>query len=358
MSTAAIGTYNYSGYYTCKLPTPVALAAGDTFSVVIKYVNNSYTYPIPIEGYIAGYTSGATNASGQSYYSSNGTSWTDFTNYNSNTSKYNCTIKAFTGFVPKNDFNGDGQEDILWRYYGPGGYNYVWYMGQSGSGIPGLQTMNSRLTNMFQRPAAAKVYWDAREAGGFLEKTAGKVYRDAWEAAGLRSWKKAPTISDGQFGMPGKAKGIRILKTPVENTVGLLGSMCIGTAFLPAVLDVNWQVAGTGDFNGDGKVDILWRYYGGGGAQGLNYVWYMDGVTCLGGVLLPAVLDTSWQIAGTGDFNGDGKVDILWRYYNPSQQMILCVNGENYVWYMNDVTCTGTEFLPPVPDTNWRIQNH
>jgi hypothetical protein len=112
------------------------------------------------------------------------------------------------------------------------------------------------------------------------------------------------------------------------------------------VTDLNWQIAGTGDFNGDGKVDILWRYYGSGGS---NSVWYMNGVTYVGGASLTSVTDLNWQIVGTGDFNGDGKVDILWRYYGSG--------GYSYVWYMDGVTCTGGEFLTPVADATWRIVN-
>jgi hypothetical protein len=67
-----------------------------------------------------------------------------------------------------------------------------------------------------------------------------------------------------------------------------------------------------------------------------------------GGALLPAISDTSWQIAGTGDFNGDGKVDILWRNYG---------TGLNYVWYMDGVTVTGGELLMTVADLNWIIVN-
>jgi C1A family cysteine protease len=344
MATATIGTYNYAGYYTYKLLASIALATNDTFSVVIKYVNNSYTYPIPAEGYVASYTTGVTNASGQSFYSSNGTSWTDFTSYNSNANKLNCTIKAFTGFTTKNDFNRDGQEDILWRYYGPGGYNSVWYMGTSGSGLSGLQTINSRVINMFQAGAPAKVYWDAREVGDLQNRTVDKVYGDAREAGGSLSGKEILLIPDGQLGKLGQAKGIRILKSPVENMVGPLGVPYIGEAALPLVADLHWQIAGTGDFNGDGKVDILWRYYGSGG---YNYVWSMNGVTCTGGAMLPSVTDMNWQIVGTGDFNGDGKVDILWRYYG--------AGGYNYVWYMDGATCAGGAFLPSVTDLKYQI---
>ena len=32
----------------------------------------------------------------------------------------------------KVDFNRDGQEDILWRYHGTGGYNRAWFLQDSG----------------------------------------------------------------------------------------------------------------------------------------------------------------------------------------------------------------------------------
>ena len=47
-----------------------------------------------------------------------------------------------------------------------------------------------------------------------------------------------------------------------------------------------------------------------------------------------------------GDFNNDGKTDILWR--NTS-------TGQNAVWYMNGVTLIGSAFLDPVVDQNQKI---
>jgi hypothetical protein len=113
---------------------------------------------------------------------------------------------------------------------------------------------------------------------------------------------------------------------------------------LPSVSDLNWQIVGTGDFNGDGQVDILWRYNGSGG---YTAVWYMNGTNIIGGASLPSVSDLNWQIVGTGDFNGDGQVDILWRYNG--------TGGANAVWYMNGATLTGAASLPSVSDLNWQI---
>ncbi len=49
--------------------------------------------------------------------------------------------------------------------------------------------------------------------------------------------------------------------------------------------------------------------------------------------MMPEVTDLNWQIVGTGDFNNDTFVDILWRYNGPG--------GYNLIWYMNGMNATG-----------------
>ena len=142
---------------------------------------------------------------------------------------------------------------------------------------------------------------------------------------------------------PGEIGSVGTNGLPVIRLAAVSG---IGNGWLPAVADLNWKIGGTGDFNGDGKVDILWRNYGAG--LGYNVVWYMDGVTLTGSAWLPTVMDTNWKIGGTGDFNRDGKMDILWRNYGAGL-------GHNTVWYMNGATLTGSAWLPTVTDTNWEI---
>ena len=86
------GTLSNSGYHTVALSAPVTLSSGELFSVVIKFVNPSYTYPIAFEYAKAGYSSRATSSPGQSYVSADGTAWSDLTTYDPTA---NVCIKAF-----------------------------------------------------------------------------------------------------------------------------------------------------------------------------------------------------------------------------------------------------------------------
>ncbi len=100
----------------------------------------------------------------------------------------------------------------------------------------------------------------------------------------------------------------------------------------------NWQIAGTGDFNGDHKSDILWR-----NDAGLVAVWDMNDTTIIGGGAV-ASAPANWHIADTGDYNGDGNSDILWR--NDA--------GLAAIWDLNDTTIIGGGAVAAVP-TNWHI---
>ena len=135
---------------------------------------------------------------------------------------------------------------------------------------------------------------------------------------------------------------------PVEITALQLGTEVV----FSQVVDTGWEIVGTGDFNKDMNTDILWRNYGTGSLQGVDVVWYMNGAEFLGEALVNTVTDTNWRIAGTGDFNNDGSTDILWRNYGTGP-----FQGMNVVWYMNGARQSSEVLLDTVTDINWRIVN-
>jgi hypothetical protein len=98
-------------------------------------------------------------------------------------------------------------------------------------------------------------------------------------------------------------------------------------------------VIGTGDFNADGKTDIVWR-----DTSGNTAVWLMNGASILsaGGI---GNVPTTWSLALTGDFNGDGMSDLLWRDDN----------GNNAIWFMNGTSVSSAQGMSGV-STAWSVQ--
>ena len=105
----------------------------------------------------------------------------------------------------------------------------------------------------------------------------------------------------------------------------LMNGATISSSVTFAVTDSSWSIAGIGDFDGDGKSDILWRN----SATGADAIMLMNGATTLSNTIFSTVPGPDWNIAGVGDFDGDGKSDILWRNG---------VTGENTIWLMNGTT--------------------
>ena len=57
-------------------------------------------------------------------------------------------------------------------------------------------------------------------------------------------------------------------------------------------LPIDWSIAQTGDFNGDGKSDLLWH-----NDDGSVALWLMDSATIVSALGIGAV-DPAWQIQG------------------------------------------------------------
>jgi serralysin len=83
-----------------------------------------------------------------------------------------------------------------------------------------------------------------------------------------------------------------------------------------------WQVKGTEDFNGDGNTDVLLQNVNGDVA-----VWGMNGAGQMSQTQSAEVADPgpAWQVEGTGDFNQDGKSDIV----------LQSTDGSVAIWDMN-----------------------
>ena len=102
----------------------------------------------------------------------------------------------------------------------------------------------------------------------------------------------------------------------------------------------DWLLAGTGDLDGDGTADLIWRNT----VDGRNSVYFMkDGV--VDSIEILADVSVDWNLAKIEDFNGDGKVDFLWR----SEVQ----GGRNIVHLMNGTTRMATGVIKMVSQASW-----
>ena len=76
----------------------------------------------------------------------------------------------------------------------------------------------------------------------------------------------------------------------------------------PLFANPDWEMMGTGDFNGDGRGDVVLRNSIGGGW----WIYLMNGRLREGGAA-SITRNLDWVLAGIDDFDGDGKDDVLLR---------------------------------------------
>jgi uncharacterized protein (DUF2141 family) len=100
-----------------------------------------------------------------------------------------------------------------------------------------------------------------------------------------------------------------------------------------------WSLAGTGDMDGDGTADLLWRH-----ADGSNYAWFMDGPTVHGHGFIPGA-ESTWTVLAMNDFTGDGRADILWRN----------ADGAIAVWEMFGTTIGRSLSMGALSPATWAL---
>ena len=109
---------------------------------------------------------------------------------------------------------------------------------------------------------------------------------------------------------------------PMNGTSKLTGS---GSVALKTNLD--WLVMGLGDFDGDGKTDVLTRD----SVAGTWHVARMNGRTVAIADNADLTTNLDWRLAAIADFDGDGKDDVLLRHSGTNRWYQYAMNGKSHV---------------------------
>ena len=105
-----------------------------------------------------------------------------------------------------------------------------------------------------------------------------------------------------------------------------------------------WKIAGVGDFTGNGTDDVLWTSVSSNG-QVQTDIWELSNGQWAASVS-PGTHPAGYEVVGVGDFTGNGTSDILW--YNPT-------TGDVDEWQIANGKWAASVDLGAHPGSGWQI---
>ena len=255
---------------------------------------------------------------------------------------------------PVGDYHGVGASDILWR--NSGGDLTLWGSGVGSGPLQSTQDFGLISTAWqveqigdFSGDGRADILWrntSTNEVGLWNSVPNGATLSFANENLGVvaSTWQ---VVGSGDF--TGDGPDQILWRNTSTGDLGLWSGHAAKANVIYADLDLGlvatqWQVAGVGDFNGDGKADILWRnsstndvglWISNPGAGPVTFTFQDSGL-----------ISSAWQIQGVGDLNGDGKADIVWRNSSTNDLSLWLGDGAGGFTFQD---------LGPAA-SNWHIQ--
>lgn len=296
------GSLSLPGYHTITLPTPTTLTAGQKFSVVVKVTTSGYTYPIPFEKNYSGYSSKATASAGQSYISSNGTSWTDATSSSGNNNRNVC-LKAFT--IPASD----STPPTVTAFAFPSTATSLTVPLTTFTATDGVGVAGYLISESSTVPAAAAAGWSASAPTSYTFSAAGSRTAYAWakDAAGNVSSSRSASVTItldttvpvvGVFSIPATSgsRTVAVTSFTATDNVGVTGYLLTEASSAPSATAPGWSGTPPASYTFS-SVD-----------SNMLYAWAKDAAGNVSAAKSAPISIT--MIAAPGDLDGDGTINI------------------------------------------------
>jgi hypothetical protein len=236
--------------------------------------------------------------------------------------------------VADSDFNGDNVADLLWRNSAT---SQVYVMPFDTTGrVAGGAFLTGALPAPWKIVQTPDLDGDGKSDILWWNASTGQVYAMLMNGSAVRAQGAVYTEADTRWKIVASGdfagSGSRNQLLWRHDTTGVLYLMTIafsGGAFTQSgrVIytepDLAWKVAVTGDFNGDGKTDIVYRN----DTNGRVFMLQMNGPAIVASGDIYAEPNLAWKVVASGDYNGDGRADLLWRNETTGDVWMMLMSG-------------------------------
>ena len=221
----------------------------------------------------------------------------------------------------RNDINGDKYSDLYWRNFASQRFAY-WLI--DGATIKQMAP-SVPITNGYALAASGNFDGDSKNLADLLWDN--KINIWLWQNTG-GSFKSILVGSHpagwsivGECDVDGDGKADLLWRDDVSGKFAywLMNGAVVRIKTASVAVSPNYKIVATGDFNKDGRCDIVWD-------NGVNmWEWQSNG----SGFNQSFVSShpSGWMVMGGADVNGDGKTDLLWRSNDMSRFAYWLMDG-------------------------------
>lgn len=239
------------------------------------------------------------------------------------------------------DFNGDGRADMLWH---DTARTTLWAWIATGDGTYSVEYLRPYPTGWEPVAAAdangdgtSDIYWHSPAAQGMQVWLMNGVQFTYGPLHAISSQYRMASVGD--FNADGRADVL--WRDTGDSQLWQWQAQAAGGYSVIFMRDYprGWQIVGTGDINGDARADVLWHNV----AAQATQSWLMQGAAWAYGPVNG--IPSQYSPATTGDFNGDGRLDVLWTDATSV-----------WTWLGNGDGSFGVAYLRDYP-TGWYVIN-